>query len=293
MKISIIDIGTQSLKHYIFEVNGSEKKTLHFNRYSDLSLGVAESIPEDAFLRATRLLETCAALNKKENVEKVKVLGTEALRKAKNAVDFAALVENILGTKPEIISQENEALYLYKGFLPIIPRGQNFAAVNAGGGSTELVTGSADRLESSHKFPFGVKLLKQKFLSASGEMDWVGIDAYLEKEIVVQEKMPLLFVTGVLRFVEAVSGPLHLAYKRGEFKDHPMLFTLPEFEAYVQALRTTPLEELKKIYTQDPSFCDNIAVGQSLYLAIAKKVGAISIFPSNNDLTDGVIESLI
>ncbi len=292
MKISIIDIGTQSLKHYIFSVENSGKEIIHFKRYSDLSLGMGDMIPKEAFERASELLTACAALNIKEKVEKGKVLGTEALRRAKNAGEFSNMVEKILGVRPEIISQEKEALYLYQGFVKIVPAGQTFAAVNIGGGSTELVIGDSVRLSASYKLPLGVRTLKPKFTNALGEIDWSTFDSHLEKEIVVAETIDTLFVTGVLEFVRAVASPLHLAYTHDSLKNHPVRFSLDGFADYVQKLRNIKIPELKKIYSKDPAFCDNIAVGQSVYLAVAKKIGAQNIFPSNNDLTDGVIESL-
>ncbi|MDD5068624.1 MAG: hypothetical protein PHS53_02615 [Candidatus Pacebacteria bacterium] len=292
MKISIIDIGTQSLKHYIFEVKPGPKKLIHFERYSDVGLGVAENIAPEAFQRTSELLSVALVRNKKEGVKMLKVLGTEALRKAKNAPEFCRMVEDILSVTPEVISQEKETLYLYKGFVNVIPSKIQFAAVNIGGGSTELVFGDKKDLKSFNKFPFGVKFLKGKFLRGDGAIDWDSLDKYLEAEMIITEKADIIFVTGILHFVELISSPLKLSFTPGAFSAHTMLFSPDGFSDYVQKLRRTPIDELKKMYPKDPAFCDNIAVGQSVYLAIAKKVGATQIFPSNNDLTDGVIEEM-
>ena len=39
MKLSIIDIGTQSVKHYIFEQNNLGRRLVYYKRYSEANLG--------------------------------------------------------------------------------------------------------------------------------------------------------------------------------------------------------------------------------------------------------------
>jgi exopolyphosphatase/guanosine-5'-triphosphate,3'-diphosphate pyrophosphatase len=292
MKVSIIDIGTQSLKHYIFDVTGGEKKVLFYKRHSDAHLGNNNEITQKAIERNLQILQACLDQNKKENVEKVELLGTDILRKAENARVFLARAKAMAGREIHVISQELEAKYLYEGFISIVPDDFHFAALNIGGGSTEVVVGSADRMEKFVTLPFGVKLLRSEF--ASGEqVNWKGLDDYLEEAITMDALAENVFITGALDFISAAGPSLGVEFRRMTIPHHPFSLPLKEYQTYIDTLRTTSVDDLKKLYPKDPGFCDNLALGQSVYLAIAKKLSAKLIIPSRNDLTDGVVYQML
>ena len=72
----------------------------------------------------------------------VRVVGTNALRVAKNANEFVARAEAALGHPIEIIAGREEARLIYLGvshYLP--PFGQNRLVIDIGGGSTEFIIG--------------------------------------------------------------------------------------------------------------------------------------------------------
>lgn len=294
MKISIIDIGTQSVKHSIYEARGVNKTLLHYKRYSDAKLGEGEIISPEAIERNIGLLAECLELNKKEGVEALKVLGTAGLRNAKNASDFILVAEKLLNSKIEIISHIKEAAYLFEGFVSLTPSNLTFGAVNVGGGSTEFVWGQGNKMAGDKKFAFGVKALRTNFVNADGQVNWQGLDSYLEQNLVIDKlNIDDLFITGVLSFISSICEAYKINFLDSGFANHPIKFSLNEYYNLVQKLRATPVAELKKIYTKDPGFCENVAIGQSLYLAVAKKVNAQFVIPSNNDLTDGVIQEML
>jgi len=292
MKISIIDIGTQSLKHYIFDVVGDSKQLLHYKRYSDANLGEAETISPAAVERNLKILNECLSVNRSQKVSKLQLLGTAILRKAENAGDFTSAVKNLTGIDVQIISQDLEAQYLYEGFIAVVPADYEFAAMNIGGGSTEVVIGNKTALIDSRKLPFGVKSMRKSF-SKDGSMDWKMMDEYLAREIEVGGEVPNVFVTGVLDFISAVGPSLGFKFEKNDIPNHPIRFALDAYISFLDTLRHAPIEELKKLYPKDPGYADNFAIGQSVYAGIARKLAAKTIIPSNNDLTDGVIHNML
>ncbi len=292
MNLSIIDIGTQSLKHYIFEVEGTSKKSLHYKRYSEANLGEHETIAPETIQRNIQILAGCLNTNKIHNVSKLQILGTEILRKAHNAKEFVSAVRDLSGHTIQIISQDEEARYLYEGFVSIVPKDVVFAAMNIGGGSTEVVTGDPDHLIDFKKIPFGVKFLRKMF-STDTVMNWEKLDAYLSKEIDVSQKVPIVFVTGVLDFILTVGPHLGFVFDTNDTPNHPIRIGMQAYVGFLNVLRKTPIEALKKLYPKDPGYADNFVTGQSVYVAIARKLSAEIIIPSNNDLTDGVIYRLV
>ncbi len=294
MKVSIIDIGTQSLKHYIFTVENGNKTVDHYTRYSDANLGEGggSHLEKEAIQRCLAILNECLALNTKEHVERLQILGTEILRTTANAKEFAGEVRRISDHDIEIISQDQEALYLYKGFVDIVPEHLNFGAMNIGGGSTEVVVGDKNHLVNFKKFPFGVKFLKKTF-SVDGVMNWDEMDKYLAKEIEIKQKVKQVFVTGVLDFITTVGPHFGFKFEGNDIPRHPFKVSLDMYKGFLKILRKTPVEELKKLYLKDPGFSEGFAIGQSVYVAIAQALDAHTIIPSNNDLTDGVVHQLI
>ena len=291
MIISIIDIGTQSVKHYIFNVSGTDKKLLHYKRYSGANLGEHATLLPETIERNIAILSECMALNEKEGAEKTQMLGTDILRKALNADDFTSRIKNSFGLDIQILTHEEEAKLLYEGFIPLLKDDTVFSATNIGGGSTEVVIGDKNKLIESIKIPFGVKFLRQTFASGS-DVDWKKLDEYLSENIHVKNSSSKLFITGVLDFISAVGPSLGINLPSSDIPNHPVQMDMNSYPSLVEIIRKTPVEKLKELYPRDPNFCDNFGIGQSVYLAIAKKIGVKIIIPSNNDLTDGIIFEL-
>ena len=87
---------------------------------------------------------------------KVRVVGTNTLRKAKNTESFVKQAEAVLGHEIEIISGLEEARLIYKGvaqFLPSSP--ERRLVIDIGGGSTECIIGQ-DRCPSCRFLLYGL-----------------------------------------------------------------------------------------------------------------------------------------
>lgn len=288
MKISIIDIGTSSLKHYIFEQGERGRKLLYYKRNSEANLGESDTLSAETIARNIAILKGCLDLNAVEGAEKLRIVGTEILRKASNAREFTDAVLRTSGCATEIISQDKEALYLYEGFLDIVPSGEKFGAVNIGGGSSELVIGTTDRLAASFKFPFGAKFILKTF-GDHDDIDWNALDDYLEKELQVPEKVPELFVTGVLDFMTQARPHIPFVSSASPYPEHPFILSVDDWRNWILALRRTPLAKLKGYFMKDPKFTDGVTIGQSVYYALAKKMSVERVIPSARDLTDGIV----
>ena len=189
---------------------------------------------------------------------------------------------------PEVISQEKEALYLYEGFLDVVPKGKKFAAINIGGGSTELVVGSPEHMASSVKLPFGAKFIRKTF-GEHDEIDWNRLDNYLDQQVHAAEQVPDLFITGVLTFITTIGPHIPFVSAPCNLPGHPLELAMKDWRDWILKLRVTRLETLQKYFPQDPNFCDGTTIGHSVYYAFAKKLGVERVIPSNRDLTDGII----
>lgn len=291
MKLSIIDIGSKSIKHYIFDVKNNAKNVLHYKRYSEASLGEADEITQEAADRCLTILGGCKSLNDENGVDRCMLFGTEILRKASNASSFIGSVEGLFGVGVKVLSHEVEAEYLYKGFVDIVPEKHGFGAVNIGGGSTEFIAGDKTKMQAIANIPLGVKFLREKFYRDG--MDWQAMDEFLFENVNPEIEVDSLFVTGVLDFLSVIAPKMEFSFSDCQFAGHPISMSLEYYKEILDKLRKTPIEILWSYYEKDPHYADNFAIGQSVYYAIAMKIGAKQIIPSNNDLTDGAIHDLL
>ena len=134
--------------------------------------------------------------------ENVRIVGTNALRKAKNSQEFIRNAEKELGYSIEIISGVEEARLIYLGVAQSLQgeRGRRLV-VDIGGGSTEIIVGDESNpvyLESLHMgcvsgsemyFPKGKitgKLMRRAVLAASLELEpnIAKIKSLLAKDII-------------------------------------------------------------------------------------------------------------
>lgn len=293
MNLSIIDIGSLSIKQYVFSVEGSDYKQIYYKRYSDADLGKNLSVDgriSDIHLKQNlELLRKCLEINKEHGVEKCKLIGTAVFRKAINASEVIKSIKDEIGLDLEVLDQEKEAYYLYRGFTDLVDG--DFAAINIGGGSIELVIGNKRGLRQVINLGFGVNYLRENFIE--GKNDWAGLIDYLKKNELPVLNNPVYFITGILACVREVSPKVGYNFPKIDLARHEFKISVEEYSRFVQTLRDTPLETLRSFYPEDPTYLDNVAIGQTVYLEIGKLLGAKELIPSQNDLTDGLVLEMV
>nr|WP_247869226.1 Ppx/GppA phosphatase family protein [Ahrensia sp. R2A130] len=102
-------------------------------------LGASGRLSEGAMDRAVGALKACAAKLENREVAGVRLIATEACRRAENGEEFLARVEQEAGLKLEIIDRETEARLAVAGCSSLVDRKSKGAVLfDIGGGSSEL-----------------------------------------------------------------------------------------------------------------------------------------------------------
>ncbi len=193
--LAAVDLGSNSFRLQIARVEGDQLYMLDGLREP---VRLAAGLTPDKFLDAETQQRALAALGRfAERLrdlprEAVRVVGTNALRVAKNAPDFIPQAEHILGFPIEIIAGREEARLIYLGVAHGLPPSKhNRLVVDIGGGSTEFIIGNGLvplKLESlymgcvsysKHFFPDGKitkQNLKQAELAARNELQTIVAD---------------------------------------------------------------------------------------------------------------------
>src|SRR5690606_35991746 len=100
-------------------------------------------LDEDSRQRALECLKRFGQRLRDVAADRVRVVGTSALRRSRNAEPFLAAAEEALGGYPvEVISGVEEARLIYLGVSHHVPSAPGSTLViDIGGGSTELIIG--------------------------------------------------------------------------------------------------------------------------------------------------------
>ncbi|HOO55391.1 MAG TPA: Ppx/GppA phosphatase family protein [bacterium] len=169
MKYSIIDIGTNTSRLAIFEAVEPESPELVYekNIITRLGEGLHKSglLSEAAIDRTLEAMRVFKAEAQKAGSEKIKTVGTAALRDASNAEKFVESADGI-GLSIEILSDEQEAVLTFEGVVTGLKKlPEKILAVDVGGGSAEFSYGDPEKLISSKSLPIGAVAMTEKFFA--------------------------------------------------------------------------------------------------------------------------------
>ena len=172
MRISSIDIGTNSILLLIVEAKGGKiVKVLHDEQViARLGKGVDEhrTINSETANRIAEFLYSYRGTSHRYRSGKIIAVGTSALRDASNNREFCDDMLQRTGIDIEILSGDDEAEWTYRGTLGDAGSGaQNFTVLDIGGGSTEIISGTSNTLSQKVSLDVGCVRLTERFLRTS------------------------------------------------------------------------------------------------------------------------------
>ena len=141
--IAALDLGTNNCRLLVARPDGKAFAVIDaFSRAVRLGEGVEGSnmLSEAAQERALKALRICAGKIRQHRVRDVRVVATEACRRAVNGREFVRRVLRETGLPMDIITAEEEARLAVAGCAPLIdPEAEQLLVFDIGGGSTELI----------------------------------------------------------------------------------------------------------------------------------------------------------
>jgi len=143
--IAAIDLGSNSFHMVVAKANAGEIRILErLGEKVQLAAGITDErlLTEESMQRGLDCLKRFAQLINGMEGGAVRIVGTNALREARNRVDFIRRAEEILGHPVEVISGREEARLIYLGVSHTLADapGKRLVA-DIGGGSTEFIIG--------------------------------------------------------------------------------------------------------------------------------------------------------
>lgn len=175
--LAAIDLGSNSFHMVVARVTQNEVRRV--NRLSEkvhlgASLNENNCLTEEGQQRALACLERFAQQIDGIDATRVRVVGTNTLRVAKNGEVFRQKAEKILSCPIEVVSGREEARLIYLGVShSLADDGEQRLVIDIGGGSTEFILGcrfESNELESLHMgcVSYGLRYFPDGKISESG-----------------------------------------------------------------------------------------------------------------------------
>lgn len=244
----------------------------------------------------------------KAGAQKLRFVGTSAMRDASNGAAFMARVEELLGVAPEVVPGVEEAELAFKGAVTSLrgPVSVPILLTDIGGGSTEFVRGTS-RVESSLSVDMGSVRVTERFQlrpgdSAATKQARAWVDAQLddaEKTVPFAEVGSLVGTAGTVTTVAAYA--LGLEEYNPEIS-HGQLLTWDEWASACQFMIEAPVAEKAALPYMPPGRADVIGAGALIWQQILRRVEREAklsgralggAYVSEHDVLDGIALSLL
>lgn len=296
---AVIDVGTNSIKFHAArkKADGSLETVLDQNDIARLGEGLRETglIAPEALER--NALSVAAFAEKARELGAVpEIVGTMALRTAKNADAFVKRVKELTGLDLRVIPGEEEARLSYLAVLSGLPLdGGDLVTFDTGGGSTEFVYGRGAEMLRKFSVPLGAVRITEEFF-ADDPVRPGSVDA------AVKEIRSSLTGGGVLGSPEVIVGMggtvTSLASVKFKMETYDpdvvqgSVLTLAELKDMAAMFASMTLEERKGVTGLQPKRADVILAGTCIVCAILELLGASSFTVSDRGLRHGLAYEL-
>ena len=179
-----LDLGTNSCRMLIAQPKGSQFHVVDsFSKSVQLGQGLESSgkLSRAAMNRTVNAIRICKQKLDRHGVKNMRLVATEACRRARNGQNFVAQVRRETGLTLEIIQPEEEARLAVISCAPLVStKTDQLLVVDIGGGSTELVWIDLTNVPQRER-PRAIMRLHAGFKSDPGPfaaakvVDWISV----------------------------------------------------------------------------------------------------------------------
>lgn len=299
-RVAAIDCGTNSIRLLVAEPDGSGGLKDLERRLEVVRLGqgvdASGEFHPDALQRTFAAVDQYAELIKKADVptEKVHFVATSATRDVKNRETFFAGIQERLGVTPDVISGGTEARLSFIGALSrVTPEGEPVLVMDIGGGSTELITGSATGdMHSAISIDIGSVRVTERFLKQNPvpDDDLERATSYVD-DLLAGSGVDFASIgtwIGVAGTVTTLAGVyLELEHYDRE-RVHGAVIPIPAVQELLHRLAAMTVDEIRALPSMHPGRADVITGGALVEARVAARLQVADLIVSESDILDGI-----
>ena len=297
-RVGVIDLGTNTfhllivdtIKSNHFEEVYRERKFIH------LAEEGIEVIGKKALDRAGETIHNFKKILDQYEVMDLRILGTEALRKARNGSAFVKEIESMIGYPVEIIDGDREADLIFKGVgLAVELERSNHLIMDIGGGSVEFIISIKGEKKWAYSFPIGVAVLQRLFHHK---------DPITEEELTILDQFLISQLTPLfdmassykIKCLTGASGSFEVIGNIVDSHDtshHYMGLKSKQFYPIYEAIIKSSYQERLNMKGIPPERAQMIVVAIHLIYFILENIPIRNICISDYAIKEGVIAEMI
>jgi exopolyphosphatase / guanosine-5'-triphosphate,3'-diphosphate pyrophosphatase len=291
-----VDLGSNSFHMIVARLDGGQLNIIdRLRERVAFAAGLDEkgNLTDEAITRALACLARFGQRVSGMPAERVRIVGTNTLRKARNAQDFMQRAVKAIGYPIEVISGQEEARLIYLGVAQTMPEEGRRLVVDIGGGSTEVIVGEGfDIVEADSLYmgcvSFSERYFKGGALTTKGFRD-AEIAAELELQSIAHGYQRLGWKTAV-----GCSGTIHAIaeiVKANGWSDEGI--TAPALKKLRKALIAAGDVSRLELPGLHPDRREVIAGGCAILEAVFLDLRIDKMVPSPGALREGALYELV
>ncbi len=297
MKISVIEIGTNSTKFIITEKNDNGFSTLlRISEINRLSSGMytEKLISKGSLDKTLQIIGNFKELSDKYQAKLIYVFSTSVLRDAVNRNEISEEIKKAFGVNLQVISGEREAYLANRGCSQLVSHNnEKFSVIDIGGGSTEVSIGDIYKVNEKRSFDIGAVRLTELFIK-NNPIDRAELTAclkYIEKCFgnfggININGIRLIGTGGTLKSLGTI-------FKQVDYLSveeiNGVSIGLKDIRRICNLLSSMSLEERKKVTGLNPKRGDVIVAGICILIKFMEGNGIDSITISSNGVLEGYV----
>lgn len=296
-RVALIDLGSNTARLVIYDILDGGYFVVSEDRHEAVRLGETEP---DGSLKQTRIMQAIATLKTfKEmcaikKVDKILAVATAAVRSAANQKTFLSDVYNATGIRVTVVSEEEEANYVYQGVINSmeIPRG---LIMEIGGGATKFVYYNRRTILHTHIFDFGAVTLTNMFVSADKSPEQCSDDMVnyvkerLEQVEWFKELDPDTQLIGVGGSCRNLARIVRKVKKYPLDMVHNYCMDVEDFNYVYNMIRTLDIDKKRRIKGLSAARADVFPSALAVIKAFVDHAGFTKIITGGSGLREGVM----
>ena len=294
VKLASIDLGSNSTRLLITEVNDQGFNVLirmHVVTKMSEKIEQTGEISIEAFKRVNSALRNFKKLLIENDVDDVFVIGTAALRDAKNSDEIIENIKKKYDFEVEVLSGHDEGITTSIGVLHFMENSENFLIIDIGGRSTEFIYEFENKIISK-SLNLGVVTLSEKYFSNLPINQELIDKAKLKIEtelsqLDIKDKKNVIGVSGTALSLASIFLDQQ---NFNEEELHEIKIDIDNIqEINKRILKMTEAEIITKFRGIDPKRASTITSGIFLLEIILSNYSNSPIIISKNDILEGLI----
>lgn len=293
--VAAVDIGSNTVR--LLVIDGAEGTEL-VRRTDVVGLGrgvdATGRLSDEAMRRCLDVLATYRETIETLGVTRTRAVGTSAMRDAANGEQFLDQAEQTLGTRPDVVAGEEEALLAFRGSTHDLHVTGPVLVIDPGGGSTEFVYGEEDP-EYVVSIDIGsVRLTDRLLPDRPATAAQVAAAVEHVRQILTAVHLPgapdeVFGVAATFASLSAINQALD-RYDRDAV--HRSRLSVVDMESLIDRLSSLTVEETAAIPSLDPARAPVLLAGAVVACEAARISGHDAVTVSESDLLDGIALSM-